>query len=155
MNYPTFENKILGNKRKKILNNSFVNILLCYNQKRGCYAGLNDTIYTALGIGHNTEVAATLYNVGAPATENISLGLGFKSAVPIPGLKEKYPDREFKFIVGSELLVGLEGNGVGNWTYVELSGRVPKINTRLTIGVDYGTRQIFGINQFSFIAAVE
>lgn len=113
------------------------------------------TTYTALGVGHNTEAAGTLYNVGSPASENISLGIGFKSAIPIPGLKEKFPEREFKLILGSEVLIGLENNSVGNWTYVELSGRIPKINTRLTAGVDYGTRQIFGVNRGSFLAAVE
>lgn len=113
------------------------------------------TTYSALGIGHNTELDATLFNVGSPATQNISLGLGFKSAIPIPGLKDRFPDREFKLTVGSEMLLGLEGNGVGNWSYAHLSGRVPKLNTRLTAGVSYGGRQVFGQNTFSFIAGVE
>lgn len=113
------------------------------------------TTYTAVGIGHNTELDATLFNVGSPATKNISLGVGFKSAIPIPGLKEKFPEREFKFTVGSDLILGLEGNGVGNWTYAHLSGRVPKLNTRLTAGISYGTRQVFGQETTAFIAAVE
>lgn len=115
----------------------------------------NGTTYTAVGIGHNTEIDATLFNVGSPATQNITLGTGFKSAIPIPGLKEKFPEREFKFTIGSEMLFSLEGQGVGNWTYGHLSGRVPKINTRLTAGLSYGTRQVFGENTFAFIAAVE
>lgn len=118
-------------------------------------ANLINTVYTATGIGHNTELGATLYNVGSPDINNISLGLGFKSAIPIPGLKEKFPEREIKLIIGSEVLVGLQGNGVGNWTYVELSGKIPKINTRLTAGVDYGTRQLFGVNRSAFLAGVE
>lgn len=113
------------------------------------------TTFTTLGIGHNTEIDATLFNVGAPATQNISMGVGFKSAIPIPGLKEKFPEREFKFTVGSNVLIGLEGNGVGNWTYAHLSGRVPKVNTRLTAGVSYGGRQVFGENTAAFIAGVE
>lgn len=113
------------------------------------------TTYSAYGIGHNTEIDATLFNVGAPATQNISMGVGFKSAIPIPGLKEKFPAREFKFTVGSDMLIGLEGNGVGNWTYAHLSGRVPKLNTRLTAGISYGTRQVFGKETTAFIAGVE
>jgi len=113
------------------------------------------TTYAAVGIGHNTDLDATLFGVGSPATQNISLGLGFKSAIPIPGLKEKFPEREFKLTIGSEMLLGLEGNGVGNWTYAHLSGRVPKLNTRLTGGISYGGRQVFGQNTFSFIAGVE
>lgn len=125
------------------------------------WAGQNDnfylnTTYTAVGVGHNTEAVATLYNVSSPnITPDISLGVGFKSAIPIPGLKEKFPKREFKLIIGSEVLIGLEGNGVGNWTYVALSGRIPKLNTRLTAGVNYGGRQVFGVNNVGFIAAVE
>lgn len=113
------------------------------------------TTYSAYGIGHNTEIDATLFNVGAPATQNISMGVGFKSAIPIPGLKEKFPAREFKLTVGSDILIGLEGNGVGNWSYAHLSGRVPKLNTRLTAGISYGTRQVFGKETTAFIAGVE
>jgi len=118
-------------------------------------AFFNGTTFSTVGIGHNTEIDATLFNVAAPASSNISLGVGFKSAIPIPGLKEKFPEREYKFTVGSNVLIGLEGNGVGNWTYAHLSGRVPKINTRLTAGMSYGTRQVFGENSTCFIAAVE
>lgn len=113
------------------------------------------THYTALGIGHNTELDATLFNLGALDTHNMSLGLGFKSAMPILFLKEKFPEREFKLTVGSEVLVSLQGNGVGNWTYAHISGRIPKLNTRLTSGISIGTKQIFGRNAVSFIAAVE
>jgi len=116
---------------------------------------LYSTTYSAIGIGHNTEIDATLFNVASPATQNISIGVGFKSAIPIPGLKEKFPEREFKFTVGSNLLLGLEGNGVGNWSYAHLSGRVPKLNTRLTAGMSYGTRQVFGQETTAFIAGVE
>lgn len=113
------------------------------------------TSYTAVGIGHNTEIDSTLYNVGSPATQNMTIGAGFKSAIPIPYLKEKFPEREFKLTVGSQILFGLEGNGIGNWTYAHLSGRVPKLNTRLTAGLSYGTKQVFGQDTTAFIAGVE
>lgn len=113
------------------------------------------TSFAAYGVGHNTDLDLTMYNYGAPDVNNMAVGAGFKSAIPIPGLKEKFPQREFKFTVGSEMLFGVEGNGVGNWTYGHLSGRVPKLNTRLTAGVSYGTRQLFGQNTLAFIGAVE
>lgn len=113
------------------------------------------TTYSAYGIGHNTEIDVTLFNVGAPATNNITMGTGFKSAMPIAGLKDKYPQREYKFTLGSQVLSSLQSQGVGNWTYGHLSGRVPKINTRITGGVSYGTKQVFGINTTCFIGAVE
>lgn len=113
------------------------------------------TTYGAYGIGHNTELDVTLFNVGAPATNSITLGTGFKSAIPIPGLKDKFPAREFKITVGSEILTSLQGHGAGSWEYAHLSGRLPKLNTRLTGGVSYGTYQVFGKDTFCFIAAVE
>lgn len=127
------------------------------NQFNGSNPNSNydSTIFADYGIGHNTEVGVILFNVGAPASENISTAIGFKSAIPIPVLKEKFPKREFKLTVGSNVLIGLEGNGVGNWTYTHLSGRLPITNTRLTAGISYGTRQVFGVESTAFIAAVE
>lgn len=130
-------------------------------QEEGQFRGWNpgafytSTTYSAFGVGHNTELDATLFNVGAPDFNDISLGVGFKSAIPIPGLNDKFPKREYKFIIGSEVLIGLEGNGVGNWTYAELSGRLPKLNTRLTGGISYGGKQVFGVNTVSAVAGVE
>lgn len=113
------------------------------------------TNYSAYGIGHNTELDATLYNVQSPSSHNISLGLGFKTAMPITKLNERFPKQEFKFTVGSEVLVGLEGNGVGNLTYAHLSGRLPKTRTRITSGISIGTKQIYGRNTVAYIMAVE
>lgn len=132
-----------------------------FMQEEAQFSGSNpnsyyvSTTYSAYGIGHNTEIDATLFNVGSPATQNISLGVGFKSAIPIPVLKDKFPKREFKLTVGSDMLLGLEGNGVGNWTYAHLSGRVPKLNTRLTAGISYGTKQVFGQETTAFIGGIE
>lgn len=75
--------------------------------------------------------------------------------MPVAGLKEKFPEREIKVTVGSEVLVSLEGEGVGNWSYAHLSGRLPKLNTRLTAGISTGTKQVFGKDTVDFIAAVE
>lgn len=113
------------------------------------------TEYAMYGVGHNTEVGMTLFNVGAPSTGNITLATGFKSAMPIVGLKDKYPKREYKITVGSEVLTSLQGQGVGNWSYAHLSGRTPVTNTRLTAGLSYGMKQVFGVDSLSFIGAVE
>jgi hypothetical protein len=112
-----------------------------------------NTDYVTYGIGHNTEVGATLYNVSDPSSDNITLGTGFKSAIPI--FKNKYPKREYKITVGTEVLASLEGKGAGNWTYGHLSGRTPVTNTRLTAGVSAGTKDIFGVDTVSFIGGVE
>lgn len=113
------------------------------------------TTYGAYGIGHNTEIDTTLFNVGAPATNSITLGTGFKSAMPIAGLKDKYPKREYKFTLGSQVLTSMQSQGAGNWTYGHFSGRVPKLNTRITAGMSFGTKQVFGKDTTCFIGAVE
>ncbi|MEI7474968.1 MAG: hypothetical protein WCK67_09345 [bacterium] len=112
-----------------------------------------NTDYVAIGVGHNTELDATLFNVSSPSSGNIVLGTGFKSAIPF--LNKKSPKREFKLIVGTEVLSSLQGNGVGNWSYSALSARTPKTNTRLTAGISYGTKDIFGVDTLAFIAGVE
>ena len=114
-----------------------------------------NTVFSSYGIGHNTDIDFNLYNVGSPATNNISISVGFKTSVPVPILKEKFPKREIKITAGSNVAISLQGNGVGNWTYAHLSGRLPKLNTRLTAGISYGTRQIFGVEKTAFIAGVE
>jgi hypothetical protein len=114
---------------------------------------LVNTEYAALGVGHNTELDLTLFNVSAPASENISLGVGFKTAIPV--LAKKLPQQEIKWTFGTEVPVSLQGNGVGNWTYTHASFRLPKVKTRLTAGVSYGTKQIFNRRVVSAIAGIE
>jgi len=111
------------------------------------------TQYSNLGIGHNTDLEASLYNIRSPKPSNATMGYGFKSFVPL--LKGKYSEREFKLTVGSQLLVSHQGDGVGNWSYTHLSGRIPLLNARLTAGVSAGTRQFFGKNTVCFIGGYE
>ncbi len=113
------------------------------------------TEYMAVGVGHNTELTATLFNVSTPTSDNISLGVGFKSAIPIPKLDSKFPNQELKLIIGNEVLASMQGLGAGNWTYAALSGRVPKIKTRITGGFSSGSRLIFGNDTVCFIGAIE
>lgn len=112
-----------------------------------------NTDYIAVGVGHNTELDMTLFNVSSPPSNNIVLGTGFKSVIPI--FSKKLTKSELKVIIGTEVLASLEGNGAGNWSYAALSGRIPKINTRLTSGVSAGTKDIFGVDTVAFIGGIE
>lgn len=114
---------------------------------------LINTEYTAIGIGHNTELDITLFNINSPPSDNITMAVGFKSALPL--LQDKFPEREVKLTVGSSVPISLQGNGVGNWSYSHLSARVPKLNTRVSAGVSYGTRQIFSRQVIAAIAGIE
>jgi hypothetical protein len=110
------------------------------------------------GIGHHTELDATLIGLDAYKgrtgwDRDTALGLGFKTAWPI--LPKKLEAQELKVVVGELIPVEFSGRSVGSWSYSEVSGRVPKLNTRLTAGVNYGTKQIFGTPQFSYMLAYE
>lgn len=114
------------------------------------------THYSAFGIGHNTELDVTSFNVDAPDIGNIATGVGFKSVIPIFEKNEFCKKREFKITVGSEVLIPCQNNGVGNWSYIHFSHRLPKINTRLTTGITVGTKQVFGRDgAVAFIGAIE
>jgi len=112
-----------------------------------------NTNYIILGVGHNTEVGLLIYNVSAPASHNITLAPGFKSSIPI--FSKKLPNLELKAIGGTEILASVQGGGAGNWSFAELSGRIPKLKTRLTAGISVGTKVVFGRTAVSFIGGYE
>ncbi len=114
---------------------------------------VTNTEYFAEGIGHEVELDATLFNVNAPATNNIALGLGLKKNIAL--FPQKLPSAELRLTLGQIVPVSLQGQGVGNWSYSLLSARVPKLKTRLAGGVSTGTRQIFGRTTVHFIGSVE
>jgi hypothetical protein len=102
---------------------------------------LNLTNYLTAGIGKNTELTATHFNLASPATGNQTLALGFKTSLPLEF--EEFKSLQPKIIFGSSAAISLQGNGVGNWTYAAGSLEIPQTKTRLTIGVSQGTKQIF------------
>jgi hypothetical protein len=114
---------------------------------------LGNTEYAAVGVGHHLELDATLFNVNAPSTDNIALGLGFKKVFPV--LAQIAPEREYKLTLGEMVPISLQGEGVGSWTYGHVSGRLPILKTRLLAGVSAGTRQIFGRNAVAFMGGYE
>jgi len=111
------------------------------------------THYAARGIGYNTEIDATLFNLSSPASKNVAFATGFKSVLPIP-IKE-ISSYQPKIIFGSMIPFSLQGNGIGNWTYLENSFFIPQSDTRLTGGISFGTKQIFGSDVVCFIGGFE
>jgi hypothetical protein len=53
------------------------------------------------------------------------------------------------------LPVSKQGRGVGYYGYTHLSGRLPKVNTRLTAGVTVGSDQIFERDIVAFSGGIE
>src|SRR5271170_6469062 len=68
------------------------------------------TDYFAAGLGYDTEVDVTLYNTSAPASGNVSAGVGFRSVFPL--LEATQKSTELKWTVGGQALVSFEGRGV-------------------------------------------
>ncbi|MCU0635282.1 MAG: hypothetical protein MUE41_10450 [Gemmatimonadaceae bacterium] len=102
------------------------------------------THFYTYGLGRRTEFTTTVYNLERPAMRNLSVGMGLKTAQPVLG--QFGAKRELLLTAGHILPVSLQGAGVGHYTYGHLSGRLPKLNTRITAGGGYGTRQVFDRN---------
>ena len=106
----------------------------------------NNFVY---GIGKNTELDLTLYDIGTKNVRGEVLGVGFKSVIP---LNEK---TETKFTIGHLIPIGLRKPGVGGYTYSHLSTVIPKLKTRVTAGVTVATTTIFDRDVVSFIGGIE
>jgi hypothetical protein len=109
----------------------------------------NQTEYLAVGLSPHTELDLTLFNLNTPKTTHLTLVVGVKTRLIL------HPKNSLQLTVGQLLPISLQGRGVGNWSYAHLSGRVPKLNTRLTAGVNTGTRQIFDRTVVCFIGGIE
>ncbi|MDX1918668.1 MAG: hypothetical protein SFT81_05965 [Candidatus Caenarcaniphilales bacterium] len=116
-------------------------------------AGSDNFAFYTYGVGYDTELALSAYNVSIPRTSDLVIAPGFKTSKQL--FKKTFPEREIKFTFGTMVPVSLQGEGVGVFTYGHMSYRIPKLNTRLTAGVNYGTKQLFGREQVSAIAAIE
>jgi hypothetical protein len=111
------------------------------------------THYSALGLGWNSELDLTMLNVSSPYSHNIGLGVGGRTVIPI--LKKRFEKEELKFMVGELIPITFGGNGVGSWTYVMGSMRLPAVRTRLTGGLSVATKQLVGKNVVGFAGGIE
>lgn len=113
----------------------------------------NITNYFARGIGYNTEIDVTQFNLSSPASKNVTLAAGFKSFFLLPF--EELQDYQPKIILGSMIPMSLQGKGIGNWTYASGSFFLPQSGSRFTAGISSGTKQIFGEKATCFIGGFE
>jgi hypothetical protein len=114
----------------------------------------NATFFVTYGLGFHTELAATFFNLGVPATGQASSALGYKTSLPL--FAERLPSLELKLTFGSMGLLSLEAQGVGYWLYSHLSARLPWLQTRISAGFSQGSRVLFlQDHASSFIVSVE
>jgi len=111
------------------------------------FAGFDNNF--VLGVGKNSELDITLFDVGTKNIQNEVLALGFKSVIPL------IERNQTKITFGHLIPISLRGNGVGGYTYSHLSTVLPKINTRLTSGIAIGTTTLFDKDFICYIAGIE
>jgi hypothetical protein len=113
------------------------------------------TNFFCYGVGHHTELALTTWNVGisSPRTSNETVGLGFKSSLPVFG--KALESREMRLTIGHMGLINTRGLGLGGFSYAHLNGRLWQDGPRLTAGLCYGSEELFKRAASSFMGGVE
>ncbi|WP_298272871.1 hypothetical protein [Gemmatimonas sp.] len=111
------------------------------------------THFYTYGVTDRFELAATLYNLRTPRSDNVTLGLGFKGAQRL--FTDRLARREVQLTYGYMLPVSLQGRGVGTWAYSHLSARIPMLETRITAGGGYATRQVLDKDAWTLLGGIE
>jgi hypothetical protein len=122
------------------------------NAPAGNFATTN---YYTYGLTDHTEVAVTLYNVDSAGSDDLALGLGFKSVHDV--LQHRAPALESKWTFGYMLPVSLgpSSQAVGYFPYTHLAFRVPQTDLRLLGGAAAGSQNLWGDEGVSALAGAE
>jgi hypothetical protein len=100
----------------------------------------NSFNFMCYGVQKNLEFTVSFSNLSNSPVAHESIGIGFKKIIDVP---VHIP--ESKFIFGQNVLFGLgDKTTVGGWTYAMYSLRTPKLKTRLTFGLSFGSAELFG-----------
>lgn len=113
---------------------------------------LNATNYYGRGVGFNSELNITQFNLSTPASQNVALGVGGKTTLELSSKKNIYKP---SITLGAMLPVSLQGNGVGHWLYSSFNFEIPQTKTLISAGISNGTKQIFGQEVTSFTFGFE
>lgn len=111
----------------------------------------NATNYYGRGIGYDTELNITQFNLSTPASQNVTIGLGTKTSFALDEKSAYKPT----IILGAMLPFSLQGEGVGHWVYSTFNFELPQTKTTFTAGISKGTKHIFGRDVTSFIGGFE
>jgi hypothetical protein len=111
----------------------------------------NATNYFARGVGNNIELDITQFNLSTPASNNVAIGIGGKTALFV----DENDPYKIKTIVGFMLPISLQDQGVGHWFYASESIFLPQTNTRLTVGFSSSSKQVFGKNVNAVMLGIE
>ncbi len=112
---------------------------------------LNTTNYYGRGVGYNSELNITQFNLSTPASQNVALGIGGKTRFDLNKKSIYKPS----IIIGAMLPMSLQGQGVGHWLYSSFNFEIPQTKTLISAGISNGTKQIFGQEATSFMGGFE
>lgn len=116
--------------------------------------GTENFLFLTRGIGHDTELALSAYEVKLPRANNFIIAPGFKTSKQI--FASSLKQNELKLTIGQMVPISLRRPNIGSWTYSHLSLKVPKLkNLRVSAGPNFGTKNLFGRNQVSAMVGVE
>ncbi len=101
--------------------------------------------FVCYGIGHETEVTASLINLANKDMNNLAVGTGFKKAHQFFKKDSVLSKWETKFTIGQNIFFSLQRPEVTGWAYGHLSFRLPKLHTRFTGGATYGSPTFFDV----------
>ncbi|MBC2668295.1 hypothetical protein ACFOON_04830 [Novosphingobium piscinae] len=111
------------------------------------------TNFLTYGVTDRFELALTTYNIGSPTKPNQAIAPGWKTAQPV--WSRRLPEWEIKLGAGQMMPINLQGQGVGLWSFGQVSFRLPPTGTRLTGGVSHGPNQLFGRDTTHFVGSIE
>jgi len=114
----------------------------------------NATNYFSYGIGNETELVLTYFNLGDQTKNGDTLAAGFKKIFNITTSKQ-YKKYQPKLIFGTNLLSMIHRNNFGNWSYGAIAFTIPQTKTRITSGASYADKSLFGKETASFIGGLE
>ncbi|MBY0491408.1 MAG: hypothetical protein K2R93_16310 [Gemmatimonadaceae bacterium] len=113
------------------------------------------THFLTYGVTAKVEAAVTAYNLGTPLKRFSAVGLGWKTAQPVPGVGTHLEAWEPRIGAGQMVVLPLRGERVGLWSYAHGSVRVPSARTRVTAGISNGPPALFGKATAHFVGSVE
>jgi hypothetical protein len=105
-------------------------------------AAWNSFTFITFGLAEHLEGSVSLNGLSAPRAGELSLGVGFKWILPL--FTEQAREWELRATIGSMALASLDRRELGGWAYTHASVRLPRVKTRLTAGVSYGSEILFG-----------
>jgi hypothetical protein len=111
-------------------------------QPRPTYNAFNFFTY---GLGFSTEACFSTYNTTFDGSGQPLIGFGFKSSPLLFQKHSRLAKWELRPTIGQMTLVSLWRKAeVGSWVYATISCRFPKVKTRISVGVSYGSPLLFG-----------